>query len=83
MRNDLISNAICFYVACLERCLFVTLMDLADEKEAKKILSERYERWVENENVMDVCCEDYMLDGLRAAGIEFYYGYEETNDLLF
>lgn len=64
-------NWIAFYVECFDRMLFVWVPS-GDIEEAEKILTQRYETWLENEieEVHYVCCEEYMVNGLEEKGIE-------------
>ena len=71
-------NWIPFYIECYNRMLFVEIIE-GDVEEAKQILTDRYEDWVDGGpcEVCDVCCEEYMLEGLNNEKFIFSVGYGE------
>ena len=71
-------NWIPFYIECYNRMLFVEIIE-GDVEEAKQILTDRYEDWVDGGpcEVCDVCCEEYMLEGLNNEKFIFSVGYVE------
>ena len=66
------------YIECYNRMLFVEIIE-GDVEEAKQILTDRYEDWVDGGpcEVCDVCCEEYMLEGLNNEKFIFSVGYGE------
>ena len=71
-------NWIPFYIECYNRMLVVEIIE-GDVEEAKQILTDRYEDWVDGGpcEVCDVCCEEYMLEGLNNEKFIFSVGYGE------
>ena len=63
---------------CYNRMLFVEIIE-GDVEEAKQILTDRYEDWGDGGpcEVCDVCCEEYMLEGLNNEKFIFTVGYGE------
>ena len=76
--NREVPNWIPFYIECYNRMLFVEIIE-GDVEEAKQILTDRYEDWVDGGpcEVCDVCCEEYMLEGLNNEKFIFSVGYGE------
>ena len=70
-----------FEILCYSRSLQVTL-DSKYEKQAMDIMTERYDRWVEHqqEDVIDTCCEEYIIDGLVEADLTFTFSYGTSED---
>ena len=63
---------------CYNRMLFVEIIE-GDVEEAKQILTDRYEDWIDGGpcEACDVCCEEYMLEGLNNEKFIFSVGYGE------
>ena len=72
------NNWIPFYIECYDRMLFVEIIE-GDIEVAKQILADRYEEWVDGGpcEVYDICCEEYMLEGLNNEKFIFSVGYGE------
>ena len=66
-------NWIPFYIECYNRMLFVEIIE-GDVEEAKQILTDRYEDWVDGGpcEVCDVCCEEYMLEAVSYTHLDVY-----------
>ena len=66
------NNWIPFYIECYDRMLFIEIIK-GDIEVAKQILADRYEEWVDGGpcEVYDICCEEYMLEGLRDGKFEY------------
>lgn len=70
-----------FEITCYNRSLQV-IIDSRYEKQARAMMQERYDRWVEyeDEDVIFTCCEEYIIDGLVEADLTFTFSYGTNED---
>lgn len=58
------------YVECFERMLYVIFKDITsgDIDNIENIMKDSYDEWAsgDNENILDICCEEYILSTLNA-----------------
>lgn len=68
-------------IACYSRSLLVEV-NRPQADQAAAIMDKRYDVWAEGtqEDTIDTCCEEYILEGLKEAGIPFTYEFEEEAD---
>lgn len=64
-------------IECYNRSLNV-IVDRSQADKAAAIMDQRYNSWVEGkaDDVGDSCCEEYILEGLKAANINFTFEYK-------
>ena len=79
--NDIQEIEIDVYIACYTRHLYITV-SWEQAEEAAAIAYSRYDTWVENElpEVEDACCEEYILQGLADAGIQYRHTYGDSEE---
>lgn len=66
-----------YYIYCYERNLVLEI-DPADKQRVSEICEAAYDFWVNNaDEVGDICCEEYIVEQIEAAGIKYRWFCEE------
>lgn len=68
-------------IECYDRSMTVVVSRLQADQ-AAAIMGEHYNTWIEGtaEDVGDSCCEEYILEGLKVAGIQHTYKFVKDKE---